>query len=112
VTTLDHILELTAAIEARVGDGDWAGATGLDLERRRLLAEMFRVDPGSVPDAGAREVLQQLVARNEQTIARIHERRRTLMQEARQLGEGPTAVRAYEANSPSSAAATAWSPLT
>ena len=34
---LDRIMALTTAIEARVADADWAGATDLDLERRELL---------------------------------------------------------------------------
>lgn len=109
MTRLDKILELTAAIEARVADGDWAGATSLDMERRQCLTELFTAEPAAVLDGSAREILQQLLARNDQTIARIQQTRRTLTVAAAQLHEVPAALLAYERNSVPGAALAAGS---
>ncbi|MBM4221315.1 MAG: hypothetical protein FJ170_05140 [Gammaproteobacteria bacterium] len=91
-------MELTDVIEERVLAGDWAGATGLDIERRQLLAEVFARDPGAASSGENRAVLEQLRARNEITMATVSSARQMLSIAARQLESAPAVVRAYERN--------------
>jgi hypothetical protein len=98
---LERIMALTAAIEARVADADWAGATDLDLERRELLRDLFAMQPEVVRDGASRAILEQLRARTEATSAAVHETRRALSAAARQLQTAPGVVRAYERNTDS-----------
>ena len=95
---LDRIMALTTAIEARVVDADWAGATDLDLERRELLRDLFAIQPDVARDGSSRAILEQLRARTDSTSAALHDARRTLWAAARQLQAAPGAVRAYERN--------------
>lgn len=98
MTALDEIMALTDAIEERVNAGDWAGATGLDAERRQLLGGLFEADPLAARDSGVRAVLEQLRARNEAAVASLSVARQALTAAARQLQAAPVAVRAYERN--------------
>lgn len=96
MSLLDRIMALTSAIEARVADADWAGATDLDLERRELLGELFASQPDVARDGPSRAILEQLRARTASTEAAIRDTRRTLAAAARQLQAAPGVVRAYE----------------
>lgn len=98
MSSLDHIMALTDAIEDRVNAGDWAGATGLDAERRHLLCEFFAAEPQAARDSSVRAVLEQLRARNEATASSLGAACQALAQAARQLTGAPAAVRAYERN--------------
>jgi hypothetical protein len=95
---LDRIMALTTAIEARVADADWAGATDLDLERRELLRDLFATQPDVARDGISRSILEQLRARTETTTAAVHDTRRVLSAAARQLQAAPGVLRAYERN--------------
>jgi hypothetical protein len=95
---LDRIMELTDVIEERVLAGDWAGATGLDIERRQLLGEIFARDPDAAASQANRAIIEQLRARNEAAIAAVSSARQALTIVARQLESAPTVVRAYERN--------------
>lgn len=95
---LDQIMALTTAIEARVADADWAGATDLDLERRELLRELFARRPDVAQDTSARAILEQLRARTDSTSAALHDTRRAMSEAARQLQTASGVVRAYESN--------------
>jgi len=95
---LDRIMALTNAIEARVADADWAGATDLDLERRELLRDLFATQPGVARDGKSRAILEQLRARTDATSSAVHDTRRALSAAARQLQAAPGVVRAYERN--------------
>jgi len=94
--SLDQILTLTAAVEQHVERGEWTEAGTLDAERRRLLAELCD-DPGPAADpAACREVLQQLLLRNHQTIQRLQVERQRLQATAALSDQ---AMRAYDRNS-------------
>ncbi len=95
---LDRIMALTTAIEARVADADWAGATDLDLERRELLRDLFATQPEVARDGKSRAILEQLRARTDATSSAVHDTRRALSAAARQLQAAPGVVRAYERN--------------
>ena len=98
MSLLDRIMALTTAIEARVADADWAGATDLDLERRGLLRDLFAAQPDVARDSGTRAILEQLRARTDSTSAALLDTRRALSAAARQLQAAPGMVRAYERN--------------
>ena len=104
---LDRIMELTDVIEERVLAADWAGATNLDIERRRLLGELFARDPDAAQGSENRAILEQLRARNEATMASVTGARQALTIAARQLDSAPAVVRAYERNIPQATAARA-----
>ena len=95
---LARILELTDAIEARVADGEWSVAAGLDRERRELLAEALAEAPEALSRANARGLLEQLLARNEATVARVNAARSDLEDEARRSTAGVPALHAYQLN--------------
>lgn len=106
---LDEIIELTADIEQRVLAADWAGAASVDRRRRMLLARLFDGEERGVPGAGEREVLEQLLARNDQVIGQVSGTREALQTALRQLNDAPAAMRAYERNSLPAAAVAARS---
>lgn len=94
MNALDRILELTAAVERHVDRGAWAEAGALDAERRRLLAELC--DTG--PAVGFRDVLQELLARTQQTLQHVEARRQATADALGQLNLARDAVRDYERN--------------
>lgn len=95
---LDQILALTETVEHHVERGEWAEAGALDAERCRLLAELF-ADPASAADLAAyREVLQNLLVRNRQTIQRVQAQQQQLARESAALSRAGGAVRAYRRN--------------
>jgi hypothetical protein len=104
---LDRIMELTDDIEERVLAADWAGATNLDIERRQLLGELFARNPDTAKNGENRAILEQLLARNNATMATLGSARQALTIAARQLDAAPTVVRAYERNSLHAGARTA-----
>ncbi|MBL8225772.1 MAG: hypothetical protein JNM50_10600 [Chromatiales bacterium] len=109
MTLLDQILDLTAAIEASVDGGDWAGAASLDTERRALLGDLLATQPGGVVEPAARAVLADLVRRNQATVTRVERERQAVGMALRQLHDSPAAVRAYTRAAPAPAAALAGS---
>jgi hypothetical protein len=92
---LDRILSLTEIVEQHVERGEWAEAGEIDAERCRLLAELF-TDPGATADlAPYRDVLQQLLIRNRQTIERVQECQQQLVRSSAALQRAGGAMRAY-----------------
>lgn len=101
--TLDRIMEITEAVEQFVERGAWAEAGILDEERRRLLAELLHGDCRETPEE-YREFLQGLLKRNEDTVQRVAEYRRTLLASAAgELNAGRSVARAYGENGPAQA---------
>jgi hypothetical protein len=95
---LDRILALTETVEQHVERGEWAEAGALDTERCRLLAELF-ADPRSAADIAAyRDVFEQLLIRNRQTIQRVQECQQQLLNSTAALQRAGGAVRAYRKN--------------
>lgn len=103
---LDQIIALTETVEQHVERGEWNEAGALDAERCRLLSELF-ADPAAAPDlADHRDVLQQLLMRNTQTVERVRERRQQLASESAQWRQASGAVRAYRYNAGNQSAPT------
>jgi hypothetical protein len=95
MSTLDRILELTTAVERHVDRGAWAEAGALDAERRRLLEELCSAGP-----AGSfRDVLQELLARNRQTVQQVEARQQETADVLGQLNTARDAMRDYQRNS-------------
>jgi hypothetical protein len=95
---LDLILALTEQVEHHVERGEWAEAGALDADRCRLLADLF-ASPDSAADlAGYREVLEQLLLRNQHTIERVTARREQLTRESASWPDASRAVSAYRRN--------------
>jgi hypothetical protein len=95
---LDHILALTEVVEQHVERGEWAEAGSIDAERCRLLAELF-ADPRSAADLAAyRDVFEQLLIRNRQTIQRVQDSQHQLVRSSSALRRAGHAVHAYQAN--------------
>ena len=96
--TLDQILALTETVEQHVERGEWTEAGALDAERCRLLAELF-ADRASAADLAAyREVLQQLLVRNRQTIQRVQAHQKQLARDSAELQRATDAMSAYRRN--------------
>jgi hypothetical protein len=95
---LDRILELTAAVEHQVDSGAWAQAGALDAERRRLLAELCADGQSARELAGFREVLEQVLARTQETIQRVETRQDATAKDSARLGIARDAVRDYRRN--------------
>ncbi|MEZ5565133.1 MAG: hypothetical protein R3F24_06265 [Gammaproteobacteria bacterium] len=98
MSLLDDIMSLTTAIEERVLNADWAGATDLDFQRRDMLQALFASQPDVTSDHQTREILQQLRARTDATSAAVRDTREALATTARQLQAASGVVRAYERN--------------
>ena len=92
---LDRIIALTESVEQHVERGEWLQAGTLDAERCRLLAELF-ADPASARDLAAyRDVLEQLLVRNRQTVRKVEGRRGELAAESVEVRRATGAVHAY-----------------
>jgi hypothetical protein len=95
MNALDRILELTAAVESHVNRGAWAEAGALEAERRRLLTDLC--------EAGAaqsfRDVLQELLARTQDTVRHLEHRKQETADALSQLNTARSAMRNYERNS-------------
>ncbi|GMW06299.1 MAG: hypothetical protein AMXMBFR8_10960 [Nevskiales bacterium] len=95
---LDQIVALTESVERHVERGEWAEAGALDAERCRRLADLF-ADPASAEDLAAyRDILQELLLRNQQTIQRVCAQREELGRASTMLARADGAVRAYRRN--------------
>jgi len=93
---LDEILELTAAVEAAIDGGDWLAAGDFNRRRQELLQALLGERGTAELDAGTREVLTEVLARNNASVARLSEQRGDLAGSQQQLRRGVIAVRAYQ----------------
>ena len=92
---LDDILELTAAVETAIEEGDWLAAGDFDRRRQELLRSLLAERSAAELDADTRQALEQVLARNEASVARLTEQRRDLAGAQQRLRRGAVAVRAY-----------------
>ena len=95
---LDRILELTRQVEERVDRGDWLQAGTLDMERRQLLEDLVAGDGLQKLAPAARAALQEILARNQHTVAKVQAQQKQLAAASSQLNRASGAVRAYRAN--------------
>lgn len=98
MTILDRILELTRQVEEQVDRGDWLQAGSLDMERRQLLEDLVAGDGLQKLAPEARAALQEILARNQHTVAKVQERQNRLAAASVQLNRARGAVRAYQVN--------------
>lgn len=98
MSMLDEILDLTAAVEARIDDGDWLAAGQLNQRRQQLLTDLLARQAAGQLDADTREVLLDVLARNQASVARLRTEQHQLAGVSQRLRDGAQAVRAYRAN--------------
>lgn len=92
---LDRILELTGQVEAEVERGDWLQASRLDAERHRLLSELLANNGVRKLGDQARQLLRDVLARNQRTVHAVETQRYELASASRRLAEAVKAVRRY-----------------
>ena len=92
---LDQILSLTARVEDCLDEGDWAAAAELNTERQVLLTDLFaNREPGDMDDS-TREVLKDILARNEAAAARVRMEKELVATKQRRIHTSTAAVDAY-----------------
>lgn len=92
---LDEILDLTEQVEACLEAGDWSGAAEFNERRQQLLSAMFAERrPGEI-DAETREVLRDILARNETAAARVRLEQELVATTQRRIHRSAAAVDAY-----------------
>ena len=92
---LDRILELTDQVEAEVDQGDWLQASRLDAERLRLLSGLLANNGVSKLGEQARQLLRDVLARNQRAVHAVETQRYELASASRRLAEATKAVRKY-----------------
>lgn len=98
MSPLDRILDLTRQVEAQVDRGDWLAAGALDQERRQLLETLIADNHLQQLGPNARAVLQEILARNQQTVGKVQNHKTQLAAISTRLNQAPDAMRAYRAN--------------
>lgn len=93
--SLDRILELTERVETEVDRGDWLQASQLDAERHRLLSELLANNGVSKLGDQARQLLRDVLARNQRTVHAIETQRYELASASKRLADASKAVRRY-----------------
>jgi len=97
---IDRILELTQLVQERADDGNWAEAGALDLERRRLLNELFAENDIAALPPSTQALLRDILAQNNRIISAVQARKQEITAASSRLNRAPGAVRAYRQNSP------------
>lgn len=96
---IDRILELTQQVQQRADDGAWAEAGTLDLERRRLLNELFAENDIAALPLNTQALLRDILAQNDRIISAVRARKVDLVEASSRFNRAPGAVRAYRQNS-------------
>lgn len=92
---LEHLLECTRQIQARIEQGDWLGAAELDAERLHSLQECCAgLDPRTCPP-DVLAALVEMLKINDALLASVQRRQDALHDDARAIGIGRRAVAAY-----------------
>ena len=95
MTDVDRILELTDRVEAEVENGDWLQASRLDAERQELLSELLANDGVRKLGDHARQLLRDVLARNQRTVHNVETQRYELGAASRRLADASQAVHRY-----------------
>lgn len=96
MSALDEILSLTERVEVSLDDGDWIAAAELNAQRQELLTGFFANRAPKDIDPETREVLRDILARNEAAAARVRIERELVATKQRRIHHSTAAVRAYE----------------
>lgn len=95
---IDRILELTQLVQERADVGDWSEAGTLDLERRRLLSELFAENDITSLPTSTQAVLRDVLAQNDRIIQAVRTQKQEIAAASSRLNRAPGAVRAYRQN--------------
>lgn len=96
MSALDEILTLTDQVEASLDEGDWIAAAELNAQRQELLTGLFAGQAPQDIDPETREVLRDILARNETAAARVRLERELVATKQSRIHRSAAAVRAYE----------------
>ncbi len=98
LTDLELALEVSGRLHACVQASDWAGAAGLEAERRQLLERYFASPQPAADLPRAVVLLKELIALNDALVGIAEHVQRGLAREADTLAIGRRATRAYSAH--------------
>lgn len=96
MSALDEILNLTDRVEASLDGGDWIEAAALNAQRQELLTRLFAGRAPQDIDPETRDVLRDILARNESAAARVRIERELVASKQSRIHHSAAAVRAYE----------------
>jgi hypothetical protein len=89
---LTAILDLTEQVQAAIDGGDWQRARELEGARRDAIVQLVAERAG---DAGLRNALADLYARNQRMLGDVQREQRRLLRESALVSTGQAAVAAY-----------------
>jgi hypothetical protein len=96
MTVLDQILELTAAVENCVDEGDWLAADELNQRRQQLLRGLLQDRDAAQLDDATRQALREVLARNEASVVKLTAQRGELTGTRQRIKRGVAAVTMYQ----------------
>ena len=96
MAALDDILALTDRVETCLDEGDWIAAAELNAQRQELLAGLFAGRNPQDIDPETRDVLRDILARNEAAAARVRMERELVATKQQRIHRSAAALRAYE----------------
>jgi hypothetical protein len=94
--TLERAGALSRALAAAAAGGDSAAVVALDRERRKLLESLAAT--GNALDPAAHQLMQEVVALNNQSIGAMEHQRRIMQRQLDGVLIGRRAVNAYGVN--------------
>jgi len=94
---VEEIQRLTQSLSDHAHAGNWDDVAVIEAKRRPLLLNLF--DSTSHLDVEtSRALLQEVLSLDQQIMLLAQQQRDTLTQSLRQLGQGRTAIKAYDSN--------------
>lgn len=94
---VEQLQALTGALLAAAKSGDWDKAAALEGERRPLLYRVFG-EPAPGTQTQQLKLLRTILSADREIMELAQQRREELGGMLRQVGQGRTALRAYESN--------------
>jgi Flagellar protein FliT len=97
IAEFGELLRLTEALRTQLESGEWGRAADLELERRRIVNQVFDVAPSASELPVLTATLREVVRINDELIGLAEHRRRALARELELFALGREANRAYDA---------------
>ncbi len=94
---VEEIQRLTQSLSDHAHAGNWDDVAVIEAKRRPLLLNLFDGTSQLDPDT-SRALLKEVLSLDEQIMSLAQQQRDELAQSLRQLGQGRTAIKAYDSN--------------
>ena len=94
---VEEIQRLTQALSDHAYAGNWDDVAVIEAKRRPLLLNLFD-DTSQLDVETSRALLKDVLSLDQQIMLLAQQRRDALTQSLRQLGQGRTAIKAYDSN--------------